>query len=77
MKNSETGAPIEILTQKVVCFHDEFYCIGSDINAVRQGIKNENSYKRYYAQFHATKEGMMKENEEIWCLPTVEPLKTN
>lgn len=68
-------APIEIQTQKVICFHETFYMIGSNKEAVSKGIEAEGVYKRTYEQVKSTKEDMIKNNEEIMCYPVIEPSK--
>ena len=67
------NALVIIRTQKAICFHDTFYCLGSDIEAVRNGVESINSYKRTYEQVKSTKEQMIIENDEIMCYPVVEP----
>lgn len=66
-------APVEIQTQRVICFHDTFYMIGSNKDAVSKGVESEGVHKRTYEQVNSTKEEMIIENEEIMCFPVIEP----
>ena len=68
-------APVEIQTQRVICFHEDFYMIGSNKEAVSRGIETEGVYKRTYKQVNSSKEEMIIENEEIMCYPVIEPSK--
>jgi len=66
-------APVKIETQKVICFHETFYMIGTNKEAVSRGVEAEGVHKRTYEQVKSTKKDMVAENEEIMCFPVIEP----
>jgi len=69
------AAPVVIQTQRVICFHETFYMIGANKEAVSKGIEAEGVHKRTYKQVNRSKEEMIKMNEEIMCFPVIEPSK--
>lgn len=78
---------VTIMTSRVICFHKDFYCIGTDITKVASGIEdltemksidntqNWNSGVCLSAKKEygkLTREQAIEMNDEYWCFPVIE-----